>query len=149
MVKLIAMALMASTVLCYQIGYAEEIDQKVVFAKKLSLAMKSWLRAEMQSSGGKLVLTDSMDGEKLELSIVELDAGSHLHPMSKTRFLSWGEFKGAKGKAVMLDIFFVLKGDDLVFDNEISIYSKGGRNRYSWDETGEYLKKLPPKTDAQ
>ncbi|MEZ0122678.1 MAG: hypothetical protein AB9Q22_13560 [Candidatus Reddybacter sp.] len=149
MVKSIVIALMAATVFFYQIGYSEELDTKVIFAKKLSLAMKSWLSEEMQSNGGKLVLTDSLDGEKLELSVVELDSGDHLHPMSKTRFLSWGEFKGAKGKAVMLDIFFVLKGDDLVFDNEISIYSKGGRKRYSWDETGEYLQKLPPKTDAK
>ena len=149
MVRSITIALILAAISFCQMGYSEELDPKVIFAKKLSLAMKYWLSEEMNSHGGKLVLMDPLDGEKLELSIVELDDGDHLHPMSKTRFLSWGEFEGAMGKAVMLDVFFVLKGDDLVFDNEISIYSKDGKNRYSWDETGEYLKKLPPKADAK
>ena len=143
MLRSITISLILAAISFCQMGYSEELDPKVIFAEKLSLAMKSWLSAEMKSNGGKLALTDPLDGEKLELSIVELDDGDHLHSISNTRFLSWGEFKGAKGKAVMLDIFFVLKGDDLVFDNEISIYSKGGEKRYAWDETGEYLKKLP------
>ena len=126
-----------------QIGYSEDAVSKITFAEKLSVAMTSWLNAEMKLNNGTLALMDPVDGEKMALSTVMLDTGDHLHAMSKTRFLSWGEFKDANGKTVMLDIFFVLKDDDLVFDNEISIYSKDGKKRYSWDETGEYLKKLP------
>lgn len=141
--KSIAVVFMAIAFSFIQTGYCEEVEANKIFAKKLSLAMKSWLGEEMKSNGGKLVLIDPSSGDELNLKVVVLDDGDHLHPMSETRFLSWGKFKGDKGNEVMLDIFFKLDGDNLVFDNEISIYSFNGVKRYSWDETGEVLKKLP------
>lgn len=141
--KLKLIALVLTSLLLSQAGYAKDDAASVAFAQKLALSMKSWLQQEMKSNGGKLLVTDPVDGEKLALSIVQLDAGDHLHAMSKTRFLSWGEFKDTSGKAVMLDMYFKLEGDKLVFDNEMSIYSKAGKKRYAWDESGEFLKKLP------